>query len=235
MIFRQDTGVALSKDGRVAQKQRTRLELLRAARALRAQGRIPTVSDVADAAGISRTTAYRYFPTQELLLAEASAEPLIEAVKQTIAAVDDEADVLKRVDAVFADLIPLMLRHEPELRTLLKIALERSLEEVHQRHIPLLSARWILAWDAILEPLRRRVGPKKYALMVRSLGTLLSVESLNVLLDACDLDERAAATALRSAARAMVQGFMLELPKGKTDEIRRVSTVRDRDRGKDRR
>lgn len=214
MIFRQ----AVSRDaaangGRVAQKQRTRLQLLHAARELRAAGRVPSVADVADAAGISRTTAYRYFPTQETLLAEATADPLIDAVKAAIARVQDQTDVIKRVDAVFAELAPRLLQQEPELRTLLKISLENSLEEVHRRHIPLLSGHWVRAWDGILEPLRRDVPPKTYALMVRTLGTLLSVETLNVLSDACDLDEDATIEAIRSAARSMVRGFLLDLNK----------------------
>lgn len=194
----------------MAQKQRTRAELLRAARALRAAGRVPAVADVADAAGISRTTAYRYFPTQEVLLAEATADPLIDAISDAIANTA-ETDVVKRVDAVFAILGPVMIAHEPELRTLLKIALERSLEEAHERNLPLLSGRWVKAWDGILEPLRRQVAPPEYALMVRALGTLLSVETLNVLRDACDLDDQAVATAVRSSARAMVRGFLLDL------------------------
>jgi AcrR family transcriptional regulator len=191
------------------------MQLLQAARDLRAAGRVPSVADVADATGISRTTAYRYFPTQETLLAEATADPLIEAVAQSIAHVRDERDVMKRVDAVFTDLAPLLLQHEPELRTLLKISLENSLGEAHKRHMPLLSGRWIVAWDNILEPMRRQVPPKTYAVMVRTLGTLLSVETLNVLRDACDLDEQATIKALRSAAQAMMSGFLQQLPKRK--------------------
>ena len=34
------------------------------------EGASPSVTEVADAAGVSRATAYRYFPTQESLLAE---------------------------------------------------------------------------------------------------------------------------------------------------------------------
>jgi AcrR family transcriptional regulator len=212
MIFRQaGTRGAATNGGRVAQKQRTRTQLLQAARDLRAAGRVPSVADVADATGISRTTAYRYFPTQETLLAEAIADPLIDAVTEAIARVGDESDVLKRVDAVFAALGPLLLEHEPELRTLLKISLENSLGEAHKRHMPLLSGRWIVAWDNILDPLRRRVPLKTYAVMVRTLGTLLSVETLNVLRDACDLDEQATITALRSAAQAMVSGFLQQI------------------------
>lgn len=231
MIFRQAAGPPPEK-GRVAQKHRTRLELLRAARTLRARGRVPSVSDVADAAGISRTTAYRYFPTQETLLAEAIAEPLIDSVTETLAAVAGESDVVERVDAVFAKLAPMMIRHEPELRALLKIALERSLEEIHERQIPLLSARWIVAWDGILEPLRRKVAPKTYAIMVRTLGTLLSVETINVLRDACDRDERATATAIRFAARALVRGFLCDVQKGDIHEIRALPAVRNRVRRK---
>jgi AcrR family transcriptional regulator len=215
MIFRQAATPRAENGGRIAQKQRTRMQLLHAARDLRAAGRVPSVADVADATGISRTTAYRYFPTQEMLLAEATADPLIDAVAEAIARVRDEADVTKRVDSVFAALAPLQLQHEPELRTLLKISLENSLGEAHSRHMPLLSGRWIIAWDGILEPLRREVPPKTYAVMVRSLGTLLSVETLNVLRDACDLDERATINSLRSAAQALVAGFLQQIRKRK--------------------
>lgn len=216
----------------MAQKQRTRSELLRAARALQNEGRVPTVVDVADAAGISRTTAYRYFPTQEVLLAEATADPLIDAISNAIEQAQAEADVVERVDAVFAALAPLMIRHEPELRTLAKIAFERSLEETHQRHLPLLSGRWIKAWDGILEPLRRRVNPARYAVMVRALGTLLSAESINVLRDACDFDDPAAAAAIRLSARAMVRGFLLDLQRRTPDEVSDLPAVRKRARGK---
>ena len=216
MIFGQAAGGAdIPKGGRVAQKERTRSELLRAARELRAAGRVPNVADVADAARISRTTAYRYFPSQEVLLAEATADPLIQAVAEAISHASAKSDIVERVDHVFAELAPIMIRHEPELRTLLKITLERSLEEAHKRHIPLLSGAWIRTWDGILEPLRSQVPPRTYAMMVRSLGTLLSVETVNVLNDACDSDEAATVDAIRTAARAMVRGFLLDVPKRK--------------------
>src|SRR5581483_1868469 len=96
MIFRQAGTRAATPGGRVAQKQRTRMQLLQAARELRAAGRVPSVADVADASGISRTTAYRYFPTQEMLLAEATADPLIDAVAESVARVRDETDVVNR-------------------------------------------------------------------------------------------------------------------------------------------
>ena len=56
--------------GRESQKNRTRKALIEAARRLMGAGQHPTVPEAAEAAGISRATAYRYFPTQEMLLAE---------------------------------------------------------------------------------------------------------------------------------------------------------------------
>ena len=60
--------------GRSAQKARTRQALVSAARDLVAAGTTPTVEDAAEAASISRTTAYRYFPTKRALLLAAHPE-----------------------------------------------------------------------------------------------------------------------------------------------------------------
>ena len=60
--------VPYESTGRTRQKQRTRDALLEAAQALLAAGETPTVEQAADAAGISRTTAYRYFASQRSLL-----------------------------------------------------------------------------------------------------------------------------------------------------------------------
>ena len=54
--------------GRTRQKAQTRSSLLDATRGLLIEGVTPTVEDAAARAGISRTTAYRYFPNQRSLL-----------------------------------------------------------------------------------------------------------------------------------------------------------------------
>jgi AcrR family transcriptional regulator len=200
-----------SGSGRIAQKRRTRNDLLRAARAIRESGGVPTVGEAASAAGISRATAYRYFPTQESLLAEASTGPLIDRVDEVVRSVARIADPVERVDAVFAILAPLMLKHEAELRSVLKISLERSLQGDSERELPLRSARWVLAWDDVLAPLRPRVSTARYATMVRSLSALLGVETILVLLDACDRDAARTVDEIRRAARAMARGYAMEI------------------------
>ena len=65
---------AYEQHGRIQQKQRTRQALVDAARDLVARGLAPTVEEAAADAGISRATAYRYFPSQSALLAAAHPE-----------------------------------------------------------------------------------------------------------------------------------------------------------------
>ena len=69
-----DVSTAYELNGRVDQKRRTRDALIAAARQLVADGETPTVEGAAQAAAVSRATAYRYFPTQRALLVAAHPE-----------------------------------------------------------------------------------------------------------------------------------------------------------------
>jgi len=66
--------VPYQETGRVQQKARTLEALVGATRALLASGVTPTVEEAAAEASVSRTTAYRYFPTQHALLVAAYPE-----------------------------------------------------------------------------------------------------------------------------------------------------------------
>ena len=66
---------AYEQTGRASQKRRTRMALVAAARDLVTRGgQPPTVGEAAEEASVSRTTAYRYFPTQKSLLLAAHPE-----------------------------------------------------------------------------------------------------------------------------------------------------------------
>ena len=69
--------------GRSLQKQRTRDALVAAARELVAAGETPTIEDAAEAAPISRTSAYRYFGSQAEPLAAAHPEAAVAAPPAT--------------------------------------------------------------------------------------------------------------------------------------------------------
>src|SRR6478752_4337329 len=100
IMSRQEASPKIRK-GRESQKNRTRKALVAAAGALMRAGRQPTVTDVAEAAGISRATAYRYFPTQEMLLAEvalfASGGPLFSDADENVPLPDAIGRLVRRV------------------------------------------------------------------------------------------------------------------------------------------
>jgi AcrR family transcriptional regulator len=195
--------------GRAAQRERTRRDLLASARELLAAGQETTVADAADNANVSRTTAYRYFTSQEALLSEAAVEPLIDEIAAIVRDVDPALDAVQRVDEIFRLAAPLVLARQAQLQTILGITIGRSLRENLTGNAPLQSVRWILAWDSVLEPLRERVTPQLYVLMTRSLSALLGIEAILALKDACDGDDARTAAATRFAARSMVRGFLV--------------------------
>src|SRR5437763_13625159 len=79
---------------RERQRGRTRRALIDAADALFAEGRVPTVGEVAERADVSRATAYRYFPTQEALLVETTFlgdQDALRALPELASEIDDPA------------------------------------------------------------------------------------------------------------------------------------------------
>jgi len=98
-----DFSAAGLRKGRANQKLRTRRALLETAAAMIAKGQRPTVTEVADAAEVSRRTAYRYFPTQVKLMTEASLEglrPSMEAALDAAPSGTTTGAIEARVDAL---------------------------------------------------------------------------------------------------------------------------------------
>jgi hypothetical protein len=94
--------------GRSAQKARTREALVVAARDLIAGGATPTVDAAAAAASISRTTAYRYFPSQRALLVAAHPE----VATRSLLPEDPPADVVARLDSVVRNFTAMIIDTE---------------------------------------------------------------------------------------------------------------------------
>src|SRR6266536_2953785 len=151
-----------SESGRVRQKQRTREHLLEAARRLIDGGDTPRVEEVAEAAGISRTTAYRYFPSQTQLLAAAVPATAAESMLPAPAP-DDAAD---RVTAVVTAMVDMIEHTERQQRAMLRL----SLGDV-PHDLPLRQGRGIKWISEALEPLRDELGDdglRSLALAIRS-------------------------------------------------------------------
>ena len=154
--------------GRTNQKQRTREHLLAAARSLIEGGDTPRVEDVARESGISRTTAYRYFPTQTELLAAAFPEPAAASLLPDPAPEDVEA----RVDAVVTAIIEAVERTEPQQRAMLRLSLG-----VEEHDLPLRQGRAIGWLIEALEPLREDVGDEAIRRLAVALRSVCGIET----------------------------------------------------------
>src|SRR5258708_2647055 len=126
-----------SENGRARQKMRTRKLLIEAAVTLLAHGHQPTVTEVADAAGVSRRTAYRYFPAQEKLHVEAALDGLRPVMESAIAAARAGAqsrNLEERVDTLVESMQRLAIENESLLRTMIhQTVLERPVSKQPRR------------------------------------------------------------------------------------------------------
>jgi AcrR family transcriptional regulator len=120
-------------EGRINQKRRTRAVVLEAAKRLLREGQTPSVAEAADAARVSRASAYRYFPTQQYLLTEAaleSAHPDIYHLLERSAPPDDP---VVRLDTLVRLFQQVTLEYEAAFRTMLQLSLEAHVTGGHNR------------------------------------------------------------------------------------------------------
>ncbi|HCT77261.1 MAG TPA: TetR family transcriptional regulator [Micromonosporaceae bacterium] len=194
--------VPYESTGRRNQKARTREALVAATRALLTEGVTPTVEHAAANAGISRTTAYRYFPSQRSLLLAAYPEIAHESLLPKEAPDDPEA----RLDIVMQAFTAITTEWEPQLRTSLRLALEKGRDSDQ----PLRKGRAIGWIEDALIPLRDShpgVDIHRLAIAIRS---ATGIEALVWLTDVAGLDRDEAVQIMRWTARAQLQAAMTE-------------------------
>lgn len=190
------------KVGRPNQKQRTRKDLLDAAARLVREGRRPSLEEVAEAALVSRATAYRYFPNVEALLLEASlhvAAPDV-AILEAVSPGDPLAR-LRRVDEAFEAMI---LANEAPLRLMLARILESSVSGEPSDLPPRQNRRAPLI-EAALEPARDGFDPAALEKLVAALAILIGTESFVVTRDVLRLSDAEARDVRRWAIAALVE------------------------------
>jgi AcrR family transcriptional regulator len=199
---------------RANQKARTRRALVEAARALMRRGAPPTVAEAAAAAGVSRASAYRYFPTQESLHLEiSSVSPLADPVEKQVEAMaggDAEARLLELLDAFN----PIVLAEEASMRTALRAYRDAWLAARGaggEPPAPVREGRRMRWLDKALEPARGRLTPAQLRRLRAALALTLSIEGVVVMKDVCRVrDDAEALGVLRWAARALLRAGLAE-------------------------
>ncbi len=196
---------------RSSPRERTRRDLLVAARELLAEGEPLTVQAAADRAGVSRATAYRYFASNDAV-----------ALNATLPLVDDpfsdpawpyarpEADQppAERVEALVRGMAEWAFDHERELRTVLALSLEPDAEQRGFARVGKLARfRWI---DAALAGLPSTVTPTQRRRLKAALLPLFGSDAVVWTADVAGLERKQAVDQLAWTARMLVQAVLAE-------------------------
>lgn len=192
-------------DGRVNQKQRTRRAIIAAAAELLQAGKTPTIAEVADHAAVSRATAYRYFPSQDLLLAEAALDIAVPNISQILAQPELEDDPAARLDAVVHAVQQFVVKHDSAFRTLIRLSMEPN----EEKDAPQRRGGRRIAWlTAALEPLRSTIDEQRFQRLVMALGLCTGIETQIVLRDIYGLDQEEAVDVARWTAQALLHATL---------------------------
>ena len=183
--------------GRTGQKQRTFQALGAAAREAVAAGSTPTVDEAAVAAGVARSTAYRYFPGQRELLAAAHPE----TARESLLPLDAPEDPAERLDAVVLEFTQLIVRTEAQQRTMLRL----SLEEAKDATLPLRQGRAIAWIEESLLPLRSSLLPADVRALALAIRSAIGIEALVWLTDIGGLSREQAVASMRWSAQALLR------------------------------
>ncbi|MGL6211787.1 MAG: TetR/AcrR family transcriptional regulator, partial [Paracoccaceae bacterium] len=159
---------------------RTRDLMVRTAVDLMQRGMSPSVSDAAEAAGVSRATAYRYFPTQSALVEAVVTHALGPILEWDSASTDANERVL--------DLLASSNDRIMEFEATFKAALVLSLQQwAQQKSAPLASGPLFRRGHRIdliktaLEPVRGKLSDAQFSRLAKSLSLTFGLEVVLVL------------------------------------------------------
>ena len=202
-------------------RARTRKLMLETATALMQQGGTPSVSDVAEAAGVSRATAYRYFPSQAALVTAVVDEALGPILRWQSASTDAEERV--------TDLLGVTMPRIEEFEATFKAALKLSLEQWARRQAGTLGeeprfkrGHRVELLQAAIAPLRKTLPKKQFQRLAKALSLVYGLEVLIVLKDLWGLEFEETRAVAQWAAQALVRAAVAEGAQGQqTARVRR--------------
>ena len=190
---------------------RTFKRLLAEAVALVRRGRIPSVAEVAQSAGVSRATAYRYFPSRSKLVSAVIAEALAPVQR----AVPQEGDAKQRLHELVDRTYSRFAEYEPHMRAALQLALEhQSLEAAGLlEEEPFRRGQRTEILATTIAPLKSKLKPAAYQRLLKALAVVYGIEPMVILKDICGASERETEAVVRWMMDALVDAALRQTGK----------------------
>ena len=192
--------------GRTAQKLRTRNALKNAASELIAAGEQPTVAEVADKAGISKSTAYRYYPSQELMYAEVVLTATVGSDRGRVyEAAEGDGDATQRLDRVIRADHAFTMKQEHALRAGLRaflLLIDRYPEAPRE---PSHRVRYL---TTALRPLADRIPAPTMRRLIAALSLCVGIEAAMITQVNCGLSAKESEEVKRWAATALLNAAL---------------------------
>ena len=188
---------------------RTRDLMVRTAVELMQRGQSPSVSEAAEAAGVSRATAYRYFPTQSALV-EAVVDHALGPILQWDSG---SADAVERVQ----DLLSSSNDRIVEFEATFKAALGLSLQQwaLLKSGTPATGPQFrrghrIDLLEKALAPLREKLSDAQFDRLAKALSLIFGIEVILVLKDIWNVEIDEMQDVATWTARALVRAALAE-------------------------
>ena len=183
------------------------------ARALLLDGAMPAVADAAVEAGVSRATAYRYFPTQGALVQEAVDELLGSGRSAWEEWLGDAGELTERVERYVSLIFSLMWENEALMRGALLLALQQRAklqagEELGEE--PIKRGGRLEAISATLEPFRETLDDAATRRLSVALSLVVGIEAHVIFRDIWGLDDEEARETSLWMARVLAEATAKE-------------------------
>lgn len=184
--------------------------MIKTATRLMQSGLTPSVSEVAEAAEVSRATAYRYFPS-EITLVHAVVD---EALGPILTWQSDSTDAEERI----ADLFDKSLPRIAEFEATFKAALRLSLDQWARAQVGALGqeprftrGHRMELLELALSPLRGSLAPDHFDRLTQAISMIFGIEAYAVLKDIWGLEAVQSAQIAKWAACALVRSAVAEV------------------------
>ena len=195
-----------SKQTLTRARARTQSKLIDTAMGMLEQGWFPSITELATAAGVSRATAYRYFPTQGELVSSIVDESLGPIQRWS----PKEDTVGERISALLEFAYPQMEKHEGALRAALQVSLQQWADLRAQRLDKENKALFVRGdrkrlVELAAEPLNGKISNDELARMKHAFSLIYGSEVFLVFKDIWNLDSEQIQNIVQWMGKAIVR------------------------------